>query len=781
MIKTINKSNPKPLKSSLISIKQIACPAAIIHNGQIIQTNLSFDQLNLSHSAKNEIIKNCLASSRKTITIHLQDSFTKQSWRCHITPIQGQVNQQLIFLENITNELEILNVNALLYRLALILTSNENNLDNKLQGVVDQLLFEVNLFDCSIMLFNRQFGRVYPTAWGSIDSHSLISGQRSFALGEGVAGKAALLRRQIIIPNILYDKRFIHDSPKKTALTIACLPMIAKNELVGVITLTRPVDKQFSVKDLQLFTTIATRIATAIQDQLLSNRHEKQTQLRQIITASRGILDDYSQITDLISELLEVDQCFILHWDPITETINLKRKSAKEKFTPFDQKKVELFLKQPSNTAAILTQMAVKIGSATLFPLLVSHKINGFIYVRNTIWKQQLSSNDILIGNTIANQLAVALENAQYHQAALNEQKRLQQIQNTLHDGLILYTTDMKVAMVNTAAKRLLGVKREIAGQSWETILDKDVKKYCRYQLIRHFDPNEFARLALEEGKTSIGEATLTSRPVKTLSITIAPVYDRNNQVSGLLSHVHDISAQKSLEKAQAEFVATASHELRSPITAIVGYLSMLKNGDAGPIANSQQALFMEKAYLNAKRMVGLIENLLLTTRMEAKQIRYEQKPIKLRELIESVIGDVSFKAIEKGIAINCNYRHCGTVLADQDGLRQVITNLLNNGINYTKPNGKVTISFQKILDKNKSRQIIKITDNGVGIAKQDYKKIFAKFSRIENSQSINAGGTGLGLYITKSIVEELNGKIWLRSKLGQGSTFYVSLPLAEK
>lgn len=359
----------------------------------------------------------------------------------------------------------------------------------------------------------------------------------------------------------------------------------------------------------------------------------------------------------------------------------------------------------------------------------------------------------------------------------MSEQKTLQQIQDTLHDGLLLYSTDMKVATINVAAKNLLGIKRDIIGLPWETVLKTDVKKYCRYELIRHFDPAKFLDAAVKQGKTSTGEAVLTSKPPKTVAITVAPVYDEQGKLSGVLSHVRDISRQKELEKAQNEFVATASHELRSPITAIVGYLSMLRNGDAGPVTNKQQALFVEKAYQNSKRMVGLIEDLLMTTRMEAGQIRYDQTPVALSELVETVLSDVSFKALDKGVAIHCQRKDCGVVIADRDCLLQVLNNLVNNAINYTQPGGTVTIRFRRALERGKPRQVITVQDTGVGIDRHDLHKIFNKFARLDNPLSVSAGGTGLGLYITKSIVEGLKGKIWVESAKGQGATFHVSLP----
>jgi PAS domain S-box-containing protein len=1044
----------------MITIDQVLIPAAIFEDGQLKDTNRAFDRLLAPQSkeratlvSSSEIEQHIDRAISKKRAVSFEIGINKQTLRCQISPVTDQPAQSLLFVEDISAETQSDLINALLYRLSLLLSTTNETLAQKLQSAVDQILFEIPLFDCSIMLFSKLDGRLHPVAWGTSDTRSSISGKRSFALNEGIAGRAAVTQRPILIPNTLHDSRYAHKPNDKTELALVSLPIVVGDDTLGVLSITRPVDPGFSDKDLQLFMTIISRLGLVIMTYMTNATEKKQTQLTQVINASRGILEDYRLIAPLFGELMSADQCYILHWDQSTGRISLMRHEAEKKFPAAERAKIESYLRQIKNRHLAMTTSWITLGKATLFPLIVRKQLAGFVYIKNTYWNRTLNERELQLGSNFSDQLAIALENAAYNDEAMNERKKLQQIQDALHDGLLLYTTDMKVAMVNTAARRLLGIKQDITGLAWEKVLHKDMKKYCSYELVRHFDPAEFLRLAIKEGRTSSGEATLMTQPPKTVAITVAPVYDRRNELSGVLSHIRDItqvhdlqqkmalrveeltnlfkissvtgfdskqiirrilrlvlpllsvrgaelilcdettgqlvssetagdlvidesirkrinqktraaikdgspkalkfnkqmpaeathalivpissernvclgaivavdrkdhryfsredinllsivatqlatkldnawlmqqvgtdrdklatvidqsidgvlvvdndqviqiwnralekmtgvpekmvqnkpidfastlterlemreigstievlirhritkkpvwlsldyapithkdevigqiaiirdvSRQKELDRAQNEFVATASHELRSPITAIVGYLSMLRRGDAGQITNKEQALFVDKAYSNSKRMVGLIEDLLMTTRMEAGQIRYEQKPIVLSELIETVLSDISFKALDKGIALHCQRKNCGTVLADHDGLQQVLTNLVNNAINYTEPGGSVTISFRQTNEKGKPHQVIKIKDTGVGIDQHDQDKIFDKFSRIDNVLSISAGGTGLGLYITKSIVEELNGKIWVKSKKGHGATFYVSLPRAD-
>lgn len=1057
-----------------VCVDQLQAPFAKFRNGALLSTNNAYVKLLRSlptvaqsvprHPRLLQAIRESMALQlRLTVDIDIED----RVYHCIVTPIEGCPDDTGILFEDVSATAHRDKDNALLYRLSLLFANIDQPLHKTLQMIVDQILFEIDSFDCSILLFNKRDGKLHTVAWGKADNSSGMTGDSKFSLGEGVAGYVAASKKPIVIPNVMQDKRFVKKVSDHDPLALLCVPVLLSRELLGVICVTRNTQRGFSDREVQLFTIISGRLSTLIKLAQDKSREASLNEFSQILSTSRSIFDGYPRIATLLSSIFEANNCLIAHCDKG----NALRFVRDENELSFSEKQLSflrhlatqdefvnlLHARKPVDLqSAVIAKdeerlRACGLTGAVIFPIIVRGQNDGFVIVNNTAWERMYSPSDLNLGMTIVTQLSVAVENTLYHGEILDEQKKLQQVQETLRDGLILYDKDLNIAMYNTAAKRLLGIKKNIVGLSWSLVLQRKVTEYCANVLERHFDPEVFLELALEQGKTSMGLATISGRHAKTIEITVAPVYDRQDQISGILSHfrditpihdlqtkmatrlrqltnlfkissvtgfdtqeivhrilelvlrllsvqssqlllidpvsetlyevdtvgdsalfaahqsmierrvkrvmqtkrsrisalskqagellvipvlghhdeaigallvaarengtpftkddthllsivaariaskldtawllsqveddreklaaiieqsvdgilvtdpsqnvqiwnsalermtgieatevrgkslstirnqfadmqvypgadgfseVHlhnlktglpvwlgaayapivsndettgyvvilrDISRQKELEQAKNEFVSTASHELRSPITAIVGYLSMLKRGDAGRIINNQQAFFIDKAYSNAKRMVGLIEDLLMTTRMETGQLRYHVEPIDVVQAIEGIVSDLRFKAEEKHITVVIQRTVHAMALADKDGIHQVFTNIVNNAIKYTPNHGTVTIGFTADHKGDHPQLVIAVKDTGVGIDPSDQSRVFDKFARIDNPLSVSAGGTGLGLYITKTIVESLGGKIWLESEKGKGTTFYVSLPLPNK
>jgi PAS domain S-box-containing protein len=366
----------------------------------------------------------------------------------------------------------------------------------------------------------------------------------------------------------------------------------------------------------------------------------------------------------------------------------------------------------------------------------------------------------------VATQIATKLDNAWLLNKIEEERNKFANIIDQSVDGIFVTDSEGRIEIWNRAAERLTGLtEAEVMGKSSQEIGDV-VERLETVQIDDHI--NEIKIVNKQ-----------TDRQIW-LGTAYAPI-SYNKQTTGYVCIIRDISRQKELERSKNDFVSTASHELRSPITAIVGYLSMLQRGDAGVITNRQQAFFVDKAYANAKRMVMLIEDILMTTRVENGQIRYSMESVHLADLIDTILADVRFKAEEKQIQISYDKKNETKVYTDKDAIIQVITNIVTNAIKYTPNKGHVHINFKQDKIDNQPVLITMIKDDGVGIDPADQEKVFEKFSRIDNPLSVSAGGTGLGLYITKTIIEELGGKIWIESEKGKGSTFYISLPVARR
>lgn len=230
----------------------------------------------------------------------------------------------------------------------------------------------------------------------------------------------------------------------------------------------------------------------------------------------------------------------------------------------------------------------------------------------------------------------------------------------------------------------------------------------------------------------------------------------------------------QELDRLKNEFVTITSHELRTPMSAIRGSLSTILEGYAGDI-NGDVREFLTAAYNENERLLRLVNNLLNISRIESGRFTFTIGTVNIEKNITQVVKDLESSAKEKHITLT--YENSGDlpqVLADEDKVHEVLINIIGNAIKYTHQGG-VTVKAVK----NDDMVIVSVTDTGSGIAPQDQMRLFKKYSQVSRDYSRPSGGTGLGLYICKSIVEGLKGNIWLDSAVGRGSTFYFSLPIA--
>lgn len=238
------------------------------------------------------------------------------------------------------------------------------------------------------------------------------------------------------------------------------------------------------------------------------------------------------------------------------------------------------------------------------------------------------------------------------------------------------------------------------------------------------------------------------------------------------------ITGLKQLDELKKEFVFIAAHELRTPVTAIKGYLSMILEGLAGEVSEKAKE-FIQKVITANERLVQLVNDLLQIARAEAGKLTVQVVAIDVIAPVREVLSELKPLADEKNIQMayepDLSAGNSPKIMADSARLKEVVVNLVGNAIKYTIGSGIVTISHEI----KENALITHIKDTGMGISKEAQGKLFEKFYRVQTEQTVNITGTGLGLFIVKEIVEKMNGKIWVESEEGKGSTFSFSLPLA--
>ena len=365
-----------------------------------------------------------------------------------------------------------------------------------------------------------------------------------------------------------------------------------------------------------------------------------------------------------------------------------------------------------------------------------------------------------------ANEISDVLYKNSIHEIS-KEKDYLHTILKGMTEGVLVVDERGRIRMVNDALRKLFPLPQEVLNK---TLLE----------LIRHTELEEAIRNAIKDGKGSAFELTLPSFPEKTFEVNVVGIpltYERISaemgSMEGAIAVFHDISRLKELERVRQDFVANVSHELRTPLTTIKGYAETLLEGALKEDVAFQFTQVIKK---HADRLTKIVEDLLMLSRIESKEFRLEKKIVSPQDLVNDVIDYVRQSADKKRISIHKSEMAPSLkVEADRNYLEQVLINLIDNAIKYTPDGGRITIS---VVEKEGQEVEFSVRDNGIGIPKEDMPRIFERFYRVDKGRSKESGGTGLGLSIVKHLVQAHGGRVWVESRLGEGSTFSFTLPL---
>jgi two-component system phosphate regulon sensor histidine kinase PhoR len=386
------------------------------------------------------------------------------------------------------------------------------------------------------------------------------------------------------------------------------------------------------------------------------------------------------------------------------------------------------------------------VHSLIYVPLMVRGRTLGVLGVDHRTSGGVLASHDITVMEALAAYAGIAIENAQLYENTEAERSKLEEVLSRTENGVILIDEADKILMINRNAQHALGVSAASVGRPFEEELR---------------DPGLLALLSAGGMQPLRDELEMPDGRVFSAQRTTIPGV-------GHVVVMHDITHLKELDKVKSEFVTTVSHDLRSPLTAILGYVDLMER--AGPI-NGQQKEFLSRVRESVNRITGLVNDLLDLGRIEAG-FDMAKDELDLAALCSKAVESMRAAAEAKGLTIGMRVAHkLPPVLGDEVRLRQMLRNLLDNAIKYTPPGGEVLVEA----DASGDQVILHVIDSGCGIPPADQPHLFDKFFRGSNVPP--GEGSGLGLSIVKSIVDNHRGRVWVESAPGEGSRFTVVLP----
>lgn len=398
---------------------------------------------------------------------------------------------------------------------------------------------------------------------------------------------------------------------------------------------------------------------------------------------------------------------------------------------------------------------------------------------------RQMSSGDVQTLKDIAhwaeNEInAISLQQAltaqrQTEEALQKSEARFRAIFDATSEAIVLVSPDRRFLSVNHQFTEIFGLKPDVVlGRRFQDF-QKDVEQIFA-------DPVQFQAKVVDTASDAERQFTeivaqILPKP-RELELYSSPVRGLDNTYLGRLYVFRDVTREREVDRMKSEFVSLVSHELRTPLTSIKGYVDLLMDGDAGELDEEQQE-YLSIVKNNADRLVALINDLLDVSRIEAGKIELHREVLSLTPLIQEVAQSLRPQIEQKEQQLTLELSETlPTVLGDANRITQILTNLLSNAYKYTFRGGIITITT-KPTENGYAR--VEVRDNGIGLSADEQDKLFTKFYRAKNPTTQQVGGTGLGLTITRSLVEMQGGKMEVTSTPGHGSTFSFTLPVAQR
>jgi signal transduction histidine kinase len=380
----------------------------------------------------------------------------------------------------------------------------------------------------------------------------------------------------------------------------------------------------------------------------------------------------------------------------------------------------------------------------------------------------------------LCDRAAHPLSRAIHYQEALESANYLGQVFGSLPTGLALLDANGKVLRANPAWSALWGLNGQLARAPFHVSLD--LVEILLPRLQEPMRLTEFCSSGQRAPTETQRIVVRLANPTQELLVLSVPTRDSQQQVTGRLWAVTDVTREGEAERLKTEFVSIVSHELRTPLTSILGYTELLLNRE---FTADERRQFINTVYVEAGRLSQLVEDLLNFSRLEAGTVKLNQWMVPIFTVVHELTTQLNTQLKRHRLLLTMP-EQLPPVYIDRDKVKQVIFNLLTNAIKYSPHGGEIGLEIREAAEEDlpadhpRGRWVrVSVSDQGIGIAPEDLARIWERFYRVDNTNTRRIGGTGLGLSICKALVELHGGQIWAHSQQAKGSQFIFTLPVA--
>jgi two-component system NtrC family sensor kinase len=616
-----------------------------------------------------------------------------------------------------------------------------------------------------------------------------------FTVDQEVSVRVVRSGRPVLIPDLSAEGSV--RSSKIPVTSVMCVPLIAEGEVLGALCATSADRQVFSEEQVTLLSAFADQAAMAVRNARLYERlgqekGEAERGLRQImavhevaraLVSTLNLEETLNLIIERLISLAESSHCAVTLLDDEGENlvgrivrgvaidqrkvfrINLKRERASARAVRL---RTSVVVDDALHSPVAAQQRLAEIWGIRTYlvtPLVSRERVIGAIYLGDARLDFRFGEREIQLTTSFAHFAATAIENARLYQDLREKSNELEAVVQGIGDGVIVTDLNLGLLMVNPIASHIFGIgSAALPGLPLPEVINHD----GLVEVIRDTSQGT-GQPVIREIEIATGRAD----EKRTYQALAAPVLGEAGQPRGVVTVLRDITSQKEVERLKSNFLSVVSHELKTPLHSIKGFVDIILMGKTGEV-NDLQRDFLTTVREQTEQLQNLINDLLEFSRLESGEMRIHPERISVSDLVKRVVDKFTPLADKEEIHLQSmlpdSFPH---VDADPFRLEQVVSNLVDNALKFTPPGGTVILSGKDLGDEVQ----ISVHDTGIGIPLSEQARIFDRFYQVDASATRAYSGTGLGLTICKHIIEQHHGRIWVESDGEKSSTFSFTLP----